>query len=120
MNRLNIDADAVSVGADRIYHVVADSARLEQLGSLFAVLLGIELEVDVMQQTDYAPVFLLVRIAEFFRVPAHNALDGQRVADMKRIFVVFFQKLKRFVPRDFTLSHFLSSPCQLCQKVSLI
>lgn len=55
------------------------------------MLLRIELEVDVVQQTDYAPIFLLVRIAELLCVPAHNALDGQRVANVKRVFVVFFR-----------------------------
>ena len=84
------------------------------------MLLRIELEVDVVQQTDYAPIFLLVRIAELLCVPAHNALDGQRVADMKRVFVVFFQKLKRFVPRDLALSHFcrLLAFCALLREFS--
>ena len=76
--------------------------------------LGVEFKNNVkkawlkkfVQESDYSPVFLLVRIAELFRVPTHNALDGQRMADVKGVFVVFFQKLKRLVSRDVAFSHF--------------
>jgi hypothetical protein len=45
-------------------------------------------EVDVVKQTDDSPIFCVVTVAEFFRIPLHHAFDRQCVLDMKMILIV--------------------------------
>ena len=97
MLRLNVATDAVAVRANGIYHVVPDAALSEQLGSFFAVLLRIKLKIYVVKQTGNAPVILLVAIAEGFCKITHDPFDSQRVLNVKRLLIVFFEKRKCLV-----------------------
>ena len=67
-------------------------ALLQQLHALDAVLLGVELKVDVVQQTDHAPVIGFFTVAQIVREPAHHGLDRQRVLQMKALVIVLFQQ----------------------------
>ena len=89
-----------------MYHVRADTARREQLGCLFAMLVGVKLEIYVVQKPHDTPVISLVTVTELFGIPTHNALDRQRVLNVKRFFVVFAEKRKRLVPCYIAFSHF--------------
>ena len=106
MLRLDVAAYSVTVRANGVYHVLADTARREQLGCLFAMLVGVKLEIYVVQKPHDAPIISLVAVTELFGIPTHNALDRQRMLNMKQLFVVFAEKRKRLVPCYIAFSHF--------------
>ena len=49
------------------------------LGGFLAMLVGIFFKINVVEQAHKAPVLLFAPIAQFPGVPAHHALDGERV-----------------------------------------
>ena len=57
-----------------------------------AVLIGVLLKVQIMQQTDNAPKVHLVAIAELLREIAHDALDRSGMMQMKRVVIEFRQQ----------------------------
>ena len=65
---------------------------------LDAVLIGIALKIQIMQQADNAPEIHLVAVAELLREIAHNALDRAGMMQMKRILVILRQQCPGFLP----------------------
>ena len=92
MHGLHVGAQAVGVRADGADHVLAHAGLAQQLRSLFAVLLGPVFKVDIVQKAHRGPVIGVVAIAELVGVPAHHALHGQRVLDVKRLLVIGFEQ----------------------------
>ena len=90
-------------------HVRTDAARAQQLRRLLAVLLGIKLKIDVVQQTDRRPEISLVAVAERLGVIAHDALDRQRVLQMKMLLVKLLEKPEGILARNIAGSHMIAS-----------
>ena len=66
-----------------VYAVLA-----HQFLRFYAVFLGIQLKIQVMQQAYDAPVFLLVCIAKLLGKVTHNAFYSQRMTQMKGFLVI--------------------------------
>ena len=56
-----------------------------------AVLLRIKLKINIMKQTNDAPVFLRIAVPQLLRIPSHNSLHRQSMLNMKRVFIVLLQ-----------------------------
>ena len=72
-------------GADNafVYAVLA-----HQLLRFYAVLFGIQLKIQVVQQAYYAPVFLLVCIAKLLGKVTHNTFYSKSVTQVKGFLVI--------------------------------
>ena len=96
VSRLHVTAQAVAVGANGVNHLRTGIDLSQQLRRLDAVLLGVAFKVHVVEKTAQTPE---VRVfALLLRIPAHNALNGQGVENVKRLLIVFLQQGKRLLP----------------------
>ena len=110
MLRLFVTANAVSVRTNGINHIVPYAAVSQRFGGFFAMFLRVKFKVYIVKKPYLSPIISFVTVTECIGVPMHYTLDRERVPDMKRVFVVFFQKLKRFISCNIAFSHFLHSP----------
>ena len=98
MLRLDVHRDAVAMAGRGVDQPLVEIALAHDLLRLDAVLVGITLKVQVMQQADNAPEIHLVPIAELLREVAHDALDRAGMVQMERVLIIFRQQLPGFVP----------------------
>lgn len=68
--RRGVDADAVAVGNNRVNHILRHAAVLQQLHAFDAVLLGVQLKIDIVQQTHDAPVVCLRAVTQIVCEPS--------------------------------------------------
>ena len=62
-----------------------------------AVLVGVLLKVQVMEQAHHGPEVLLLAVTQLFRKPAHNVGDHIGVLQMKVALVILLQQVQGFV-----------------------
>ena len=74
------------------------AAILQQLHAFDAVLLGVQLKIDIVQQTHDAPVVCLRAVTQIVCEPAHDRLYRQRVLQMEMVLVIRAQKLPCLCP----------------------
>ena len=101
---LHIAADAVAMAAHSVDEFLAAAGLLQKLRGLDTVLLRPLLKVDVVEQTHGGPEVRILPVAQLVGIPAHDALYGQAVLDVKRLLVIFFQCGESRIPAD-TLFH---------------
>ena len=95
MHRLDVHRDAIAVAAHRVDEVVVRAALFQQLRCLDAVLVGVLLKVDVVEQTHVAPEIHVLAVAQLLGVPTHDPFHRQRVLEMEMILIVLAQQLPR-------------------------
>ena len=89
MSRLNIGAYAPAVACDGMNELLIKPLIAHYLDAFGAMLLGIHLEIKVVQQTDGRPEIGILAVAELICKPAHNALHSLGMMNVKRLFIVF-------------------------------
>ena len=82
--------------ADGVNHLRAGVDLGQQVRRFDAVLLGVAFKVHIMQKAAQTPEVRV--LALLLRIPAHNALNGQGVENVKRLLIVFLQQRKRLLP----------------------
>ena len=92
VRRFHVGANAVAVTAYGVDELRRTADFRQQFRRLLAMLIGPALKVHVVQQPDRRPEIGVVGKAQLVGVPAHDAFDGQRVADVERLLVVLFQQ----------------------------
>ena len=108
MLRPDVHRDAVAVASSGVDQPLVEIPLAHDLLRLDAVLIGITLKVQIMQQADNAPEIHLVAVAELLREIAHDALNRAGVVQMERILVIFRQQRPGFLPVQL-LAHSKSS-----------
>ena len=91
---LYVDGYCVAVACGCMYQPLIQPLFAHELLTFYAVLLWVQLKVEVMQQTDNAPEIGLVAVAELVCEVFHNAGHDKPVLNMEWVGVVLFQKLK--------------------------
>ena len=71
--------------------VLSHTAFPQKLRCLQAMLIGVFLKINIMEQSYDSPVLCLLPIALLGGEPSHDSLYRQCMLDMKRILVVFLQ-----------------------------
>ena len=105
-----IDCDRIAVACRCVNDRFVKPLLAHKLLTFNAVLLGILLKVEIVQQTDNAPEICLVRIAKLLCEVFHNTGNYKSVLYMERIGVIFFEQLKRLF---FVQNHGKSLQCYL-------
>ena len=77
---------------------LVEVALAHDLLRLDAVLIGIALKVQIMQQADNAPEIHFVPVTELLREIAHDTLDRAGMMQMERILVILRQQCPGFLP----------------------
>ena len=98
MLRLDVHRDAVAVAGRGMDQPLVEIPLAHDLLRLDAVLIGIALKIQIMQQADDAPEIHLVAVAELLREIAHDALDRAGMMQMERILVILRQQCPGFLP----------------------
>ena len=71
--------------------IVSYTTVPQELRRLKTVLIGIELKVYIVKQSDDTPVFGLICKSELVGIPFHYGFDCQSMLNMKRILIVFLK-----------------------------
>ena len=72
---------------DGMNHFFVHATFAQQFGSLDAMLLRVQLKVDVVQQPDHPPEIHFVGKAQLTGIPAHDSLHRQRMLQVERVLV---------------------------------
>ena len=76
---LDVYANAVAVAGGSANQALVQTVLAHQFLALNAVLVGILLEIQIVQQTHHAPELLFFAITQFLGKPAHDFFQGNGV-----------------------------------------
>ena len=114
MHGLHVGAQAIAMRTDGVNHVLAHAGGAQQLRGFPAVLLGPVFKVDIVQKTHGGPVIGVGAVAQLVGIPAHHALHGQRVLDVKGLLVIGFEQREGLLAGQVALhGTFLLGSCAL-------
>ena len=92
----------------------ARAGGAQQLRGFPAVLLGPVFKVDIVQKAHGGPVIGVLAAAKLVGIPAHHALHGQRVLDVKGLLIIGFEQREGLLAGQVALhGTFLLGSCAL-------
>ena len=93
MLRLHVNGEQIAVADDCMHKALVHALFAQDFRLLCAVLVGILLEIQIVQNADGLPEVRLIVIAEFDgKIPHHIAHDA-RVQAMKLACIIFAQQV---------------------------
>ena len=87
-----VEMDPVAMAGGRADQALVKTAGAHDLLTFDAVLVGIQLKIKIVQESDDFPKIGFVAIAELVGIPAHHVADDMTVFEVKFALVELLQK----------------------------
>ena len=97
MLRLHVDGQQIAVTHDRVDQALVDALFPQDLRLLRAVLVGILLKIQIVQDADGLPEVRLVGIAELDGKIPHDVAHDARVQAVEFALIIFTQQVPRLL-----------------------